>query len=103
MCRWRATYHWKTFDERYNFFLNLISIEGLHTKLWGPKVAGVPTLAISGLPSHLDLTKSHLDVGLMERHKIYHKGEGGGFFQVWVVVSLVSSSCPWLVLTPKVL
>jgi hypothetical protein len=24
-------------------------------------------------------TKCHLDVGLMERHKIYYKGEGGGF------------------------
>ncbi len=35
-------------------------------------------------------TKCHLDVGLMERHKVYHKGEGGGFPQVWVVVSLVN-------------
>jgi hypothetical protein len=37
-------------DKGYNFFLNLISIGGLHKKLWGPKVAGVPTLAISRLP-----------------------------------------------------
>jgi len=34
MCRWCATYRWKTFDERYNFNLNLTSIRGLHTKLW---------------------------------------------------------------------
>jgi hypothetical protein len=27
-------------------------------------------------------TKCHLDVDLIERHKIYYKGEGGGFPQV---------------------
>jgi len=45
----------------------------------------------------------HLNVGLVERHIVYYKGEGGGFSQVWVVVSLVNPSCPWLVLAPKVL
>jgi hypothetical protein len=49
-CRWRATYCWKAFNEGYNFSWDLISIEGLHIKLWPPKVAGVPTLGISGLP-----------------------------------------------------
>jgi len=24
-------------------------------------------------------TKNQLDVGLVERHKVYYKGEGGGF------------------------
>jgi hypothetical protein len=48
------------------------------------------------------MTKCHLDVGLVERHKVYYKGEGGGFSQVRAVVSLVSLSCPWLVLAPKV-
>jgi hypothetical protein len=37
-------------------------------------------------------TKSHLDVGLMEKHIIYYKGEGGGFLQVRAVVSFVSPS-----------
>jgi hypothetical protein len=64
---------------------------------------GVLTLAISGLPFGSLETKSHLDVGLVERHKVYYKGEGGGFPQVWAMVSLVSPSCPWLVLTRKVL
>jgi hypothetical protein len=73
-------------------FSNLILIRGLHVKLWGPKVAKIPTL-----------TKYHLDVGLMERHKVYYKGEGDGFPQVWAMVSLVSPSCLWLVLTRKVL
>jgi hypothetical protein len=31
------------------------------------------------------------------------RGEGGGFPQVWAVVSLVCPCCPWLVLAPKVL
>jgi hypothetical protein len=40
--RWCATYRWKALDLGYNFVLDFISIRGLHTKLWGPKVAGVP-------------------------------------------------------------
>jgi hypothetical protein len=48
MCRWCATYRWKALEERYNFALDLISIGGLHTKLWSSKVAEVPTLGISG-------------------------------------------------------
>jgi len=93
-CRWCATYCWKALDEGYNFVLDLISIRGLHTKLWGPKVAKVSTLTISGLPLGSPGTKSHLDVNLVERHKIYYKGEGGGFPQVRAMVSLVSSSFP---------
>jgi len=93
-CRCHATYHWKALDEGYNFFLNLISIGGLHTKLWGPKVAGVPTLAISGLSLGSPGTKCHLDVGLVESHRVYYKGEGGGFPQVQAMVSLVSPSLP---------
>jgi len=38
----------------------------------------------------------------MKRHKVYYKGEGGGFPQE-AMVSLVSLSLPWLVLAPKVL
>jgi hypothetical protein len=47
--------------------------------LWGPKGAIVPTLEISGFPNGSPGTKCHLDVGLVERHKVYYKGEGGGF------------------------
>jgi hypothetical protein len=65
-----VTYLQKALDKGYNFALNLISIIGLHTKLWGPKVAGVPTLAISKLPFGSPGTKCHLDVGLVERHKV---------------------------------
>jgi len=51
-----------------------------------------PTLAISGLPFGSPRTKCHLDVGLVERDKVYYKGEAGGFPQVRAVVSLVSPS-----------
>jgi len=54
---------------------------------------------ILGLPGE----KNHLDVGPMERCKVYYKGEGGGFPQVRVVMSLVCLCYPWFVLTPKVL
>jgi hypothetical protein len=100
ICRWRATYHWKAFNESYNFSLNCTLIRGLLAKLWGSKVAGVPIGAIPGLPPG---EKSHLDVGPVERCRIYYKGEGGGFPQVRAVVSLVCLCCPWLVLAPKVL
>jgi len=81
-CRWSVTYCWKVLDKGYNFIWDLVSIRGLHTKLWGLKVVRVPTLAISGLPNGSPGTKNHLDVGLVERHKIYYKREGGGFPQV---------------------
>ncbi len=91
-CRWRATYRWKSFDKDYNFALDLISIEGLHAKLWAPKVAEVPIVGISGLPFGSPETKWHLGAGPVASHKVYYKGEGGGFPQVQAVVSLVSSS-----------
>ncbi len=40
---------------------------------------GVLTLGISGLPFESPGTKYHLDVGLVERHILYYKGECGGF------------------------
>jgi hypothetical protein len=84
-------------------FSDLIAIRGLHRKLCALKVARVPAVGISGLPSGSPRTRSHLDVALVESCRIYYKGEGGGFPQVWAVVSLVCPNCPWLVLAPKVL
>jgi len=101
-CRWRVTHRWKALDEGYNFSLNIISIKVLHAKLWAPKVAKVPIVGISKLPLGNLETKCHLDVGLVERHSVYYKGKGGSFPQVRAMVNLVSSSCPWFVLTLKV-
>jgi hypothetical protein len=47
---WRVTYCWKVFNKGDNFSLDLISIEGLHSKLWAPKVMEIPTLGILRLP-----------------------------------------------------
>jgi hypothetical protein len=95
-------YRWKALNEGYNFASDLITIGGLHKKLCALKVGGVRVVAISGLSLGSPRTKNHLDLALVERHRIYYKGEGGGFPRVRAVVSLVCSSYPWLVLTQKV-
>jgi len=81
---------WKALDEGYNFALKLISIRGLHTKLRARKVVRIPIVRISRLSLGSPGTKCHLDVGLVGRHRVYYKGEGGGFPQVQVVANLVS-------------
>jgi hypothetical protein len=45
--------------------------------------------------SHLGVSgqNGHLDVVPVEWHKVYYKGEGGGFPQVQAVVSLVCLGC----------
>jgi hypothetical protein len=57
MFRWCVTYRWKALDKVYNFALSFISIEGLHAKLWAPKVGKAPVVRISGLPSGSPETK----------------------------------------------
>jgi hypothetical protein len=51
-------------------------------------------VGIPGLPLGNPETKCHLDVGLVEKHIVYYKGEAGGFPQVRAVVSLVSPNLP---------
>ncbi len=91
----------KDVDKSYNFALDLISIGGPQRKLWAPKVAGVPTLGISGLSLGSPKIKCHLDVGLLERHKVYYKGEGGGFPQVQAMVSLMNPNLPMVLPSTK--
>jgi len=78
-CRWRATYRWKALNKGYNFALDLISIKGLHTKLWASKIARVTNVGISRLPFGSPRTKWHLGASPMAWHIIYYKGEGDGF------------------------
>jgi hypothetical protein len=75
---------------RYNFVSDFIPIGGLHTKLWPFKVVRVQILGISKLPLGSPGTKWHLGANPVAMHKIYYKGEGGGFPQVWAEVSLMS-------------
>jgi hypothetical protein len=88
--RWCVTYLWKSLYESYNFSSNLTLIRGLHTKLWASKIAKNLILGISGLPFGSPETKWQLGAGPMAKHKEYYKGEGDGFPQVWVVVSLMN-------------
>jgi hypothetical protein len=101
--RWHATHQWKVLDEGYNFALDLISIRGLHTKLWGSKVIGVPILGILGLALESPKTKQHLGAGPVARHRVYYKEEGGGFPQVRVMLSLMCSCLLVIRLCTKVL
>ncbi len=55
---------------------------------------GVQFGIVSGLLLGSPGTKSHSDVGAVKRCKEYFMGEGGGFPQVWAVVSLVSPKSP---------
>jgi hypothetical protein len=73
---------------------DLTLIKGVHTKLWASKVAWIPILGILGLPLGSPGTKWHLVVGLVTKHKVYYKGEGGGFPQVQTMVSLVNLCLP---------
>jgi hypothetical protein len=74
-----ATRRWKALDESYNFASDCIAIGVLLAKLWGFKVPGVPFGAIPGLPRGSLGKNSHLDVGSMESHRVYYKGEVVGF------------------------
>jgi hypothetical protein len=57
-------------------------------------VARVQTGAVSGLFFGSPGIKNHSNVGVVKRCRKYYKGEGGGFPQVWAVVSLVSPESP---------
>jgi len=45
---------------------------------------------ITGLPTWESREKCHLDVAFMVCHKEYYKGEGGGFPQIWGMMSLLN-------------
>jgi len=104
VCRWHTTYHWKFFDEGYEFALDLTSIGGLHAKLWASKVTGVLILGISGL-SHGSLgTKWHLAIGPMAKHTvntIRGKVVASPKFEPWWVLWIYVY--PWFIHAPKVL
>ncbi len=101
--RWRATYHWKALNEGYNVTSKRISIRGLHTKLWAPKVTEIPTLGIWRFSLGSPGTKWHLGAGPVAKHRVYYKGEGGGFPQVQAMVNLVNLCLPVVCLCTKML
>jgi hypothetical protein len=93
VCWWRATYCWKALNKGYNFAWDFIPIRGLHTKLWGPEVVRIPTLAILGLP--FGMWASWRGAQYSIRGKVVASPKSGPWWVLWVQV------CLWLVLTPK--
>ncbi len=67
----------------------------------GVQNVAVQNVAISGLLFGSPETKSHLDVGAVERRREYYMGEGGGFLWIRAVVSLVSPKLPMACLSTK--
>jgi hypothetical protein len=57
-------------------------------------MTGIQNVAVSGLLLGSPGTKSHSDEGVAKRRREYYMGEGGGFPQVWAVVSIVSPKSP---------
>jgi hypothetical protein len=99
VCRWSVTHCWKSFEENYKFASAFI--RGLSKELWHHKVSGVQTRTILGLLLGSLGTKSHSDVGVVERHKEYYMGEGGGFLRVWATMNLVSLELPMVCFSTK--
>ncbi len=64
-------------------------------------MVGVLISRIVGLLTWESGGKHHLDVALMECHREYYKGEGGGFPQVWAMVSLMNPCMPMACLCTK--
>jgi hypothetical protein len=106
-CRWSATHCWKALKESYKFSLDVIPIEGLSKELWAAKVSGVQTETVSG-----QFRDSHLGVPGQKAIWMWPPWSGANYI-IWgkVVASPESrpwwikwvQSCPWLVLTPRVL
>jgi len=89
---------------RATTFLQTASQSEVYLQSYGdPKSQESQLGRFSELPLGSPGTKSHLDVGHVERCKVYYKGEGGDFPQVRAVVSLVCPCCLWFILAPKVL
>jgi hypothetical protein len=101
--RWHATYCWKNLSKGYNFALDLISIGSLHSQLWASKITGIPILRILRFSPWNLRTEWYLGADPMAKHKIYYKGEVGGFPQVRAMVSLVSLCLPMACPCTKVL
>jgi hypothetical protein len=88
-----CTYHWKAFDEGYNFAQDLISIGGLHTKLWALQIMGVPTLG----QKVIWMLILWATIEYITRGKVAASLKFGPWWVLWIWV------CPWFVLALKML
>jgi hypothetical protein len=101
-CRWSATYLWKVLEESYKFALDLIPIGGQKQRVMtsqSPESLNWDSGLLLGSPR----TKSH-SMWVPQRGaknivwgKVVASPESKSWWILWV------QSCPWLVLTLKVL
>jgi hypothetical protein len=91
-CRWRVTYRWKVLNKGYNFALDFISIEGLHTKFWAFKDGEVP------ISEQNDIWVLAPRPGIENtiRGKVVASLKSGPWWVLWICV------CPWFVRALKV-
>jgi hypothetical protein len=99
---WSATRRWKALDERYNFGLELVSIQVWSEELQPFKVPRLQPGTVSRLQLGSPGKKSHLDVASAVRCREYYMGEGDGFPWVRAMVSLVCKSARGLSQHPRV-
>jgi len=97
-----ATRSWKALDESYNFGLELVPIRVWGEELRPSKVSGLQPGTDSGLQLGSLGKKSHSDVASAVRRREYYMWEGGGFPQVWAVVSQVVQVARGLSQHPRV-
>jgi len=58
-------------------------------------------MGIFRLPLGSPETKRHLGASPMAKHRIYYKGEDGGFPQIQAVMSFVGLFFSWFIRAPK--
>jgi len=90
-CRWCATYHWKALDKCYNFATNLISIGGLHAKLWAPKALRVSNLG----QNDIWVLVPWPGIEYIIREKVLASPKFGPWWVLWVRV------CSWFIHAQK--
>jgi len=102
-CRGRATYRWKAFMRATTFLQTASRFEVCSQSYGAPKSRESHLGRFRDFHLGVPGEKNHLDVAFVANHRVYYKGEGGGFPQVRAVVSLVCPCCLWFVLTPRAL
>jgi hypothetical protein len=93
-CKWCATCCWKDLDKGLQLCFRLHFNRKSTHKVMGPQSRGSPNFGNFQIPIWSPGTKWHLGPSPVATHKVYYKGEGGGFPQVQAVVSLVSPCLP---------
>ncbi len=103
VCRWRATYPLKALNKGYNFALDLISIGGLHKKLWPAKLRESQLWEFQdshlGIPGQnaIWMWASWRGTKYITRGKVVVSPKFKPWWILWIWV------CSWFILAPKVI